>query len=665
MLRTTSLLFNVNLTNTFRMKDYRKLLVCLPIFSLPFLFSEVAYDDPGAIRYFHTPAERAVFSSMVFDTLLPDEYNELFAASGACSKCHGYDTLGISSVGIMGEDINVVDDWRATMMGNSAKDPFWRAKVSHEVLLYEQHREVIEDKCTSCHAPLGHFNAKHIGLTHYSMEDLSTDVMGQDGVSCLACHQISPDSLGLLFSGEVKYDTFKVAYGPYENPLVSPMLTETGYRPVYSPHTADAGICAGCHTLITETIDYEGNLTGNKFVEQATYHEWLNSDYKDSVTCQGCHMPSLNKWPVRIVTGAQTEPRMPFYLHELVGGNVTMLKLLQNNIDQLDLKASSAQFDEVIAKTMDLLQKRTLQLDLDLIDRTPDTARFAVSLTNLAGHKFPSGYPARRAFIEFLVTNELGDTLFISGKTDETFEVVGHDPTYEPHYQAINREEQVQIYELVLGDVNGDVTTVLVRADYPLKDNRLPPLGFSQTDVVYDTTRIAGRALQDQDFNRKNGVEGSGTDLVYYHIPLNGYYEFLQATAKVYYQPTPPKWMKEMFDHSTPEIDAFREMFDATDRSPVLLETASVNAEAISNNQETIVREPFATVFPTPTTDGKITVQSTRRHQLSVFTIGGQLLRTSSHEAGLYTLQLAGRGMFLLKFTGPDGRVQLERVVVK
>ncbi|MEZ4957317.1 MAG: T9SS type A sorting domain-containing protein [Saprospiraceae bacterium] len=646
------------------MKDYRKLLVCLPIFTLPFLFSELSNDNPASVQHFHSKEEIAAFEMMVVDTLLPDLYNELFAASGACAKCHGYDTLGVASVDVLGEDINVVDDWRATMMGNSAKDPFWRAKVSHEILLHQQHKEALEDKCTSCHAPLGHFNAKHIGLSHYGIDDLVNDEMGQDGVSCLACHQISPDSLGLSFSGEVRYDTFKVAYGPYENPLVSPMLTETGYKPYFSEHISDAGICASCHTLITETIDYAGNFTGNKFVEQATYHEWLNSAYKDSVSCQGCHMPSLDKWPVRLVTGAQTEPRMPFYLHELVGGNVTILKLLQNNIDQLGIKASAAQFDEVIENTLKMLQKKTLQLEIDLIERTLDTARFELSLTNLAGHKFPSGYPARRAFIEFLVTKESGDTLFISGKTDENFEVYGQNPTYEPHYQSINSEEQVQIYEMVFGDVNGDVSTVLVRGDHPIKDNRLPPKGFTTTSNVYDTTLIAGNALADPDFNKVNNVEGSGSDLIYYNIPLNGYYEVLEITAKVYYQSTPPKWMKEMFDETTPEIETFRTMFDEADRSPILVKTASIFAEAISNSQEVLATDRFVNIYPVPTTDGKLTVQSNRLHQTRVYSVSGQLVQVTGKQSGQYAIQLKSKGIFILKFTDQKGRVQVERIIV-
>ena len=646
------------------MKNFRALLVCIPLFSLPFLLSNLTVERAEEIRRFHTQQELALFSAMVTDTMLPLEYNELFAGSGVCQKCHGHDPLGVASVDAFGKDINVVDDWRATMMANSARDPFWRAKVSHEVLLYPQFQHAIEDKCTSCHAPMGHFNAKHTGAAHYLMADLLDDELALDGVSCLSCHQLDQALLGQHFSGDLRYDTFKVAYGPYISPLVSPMLTETNYKPVYSPRMDDAEQCAGCHTLITETIDLAGNLTGNKFVEQATYHEWLNSSFRDSLSCQGCHMPNLDKYPVFIVTGAQTEPRSPFYLHEFVGGNVTMLKLLRDNAASLGLKATPEQFDNVIAKTVNLLQNRTLQLELDLVDWDSDTARFSVKLTNQAGHKFPSGYPSRRAFIEFTVQNGQGEVLFASGNFDENFEVYGQNPDYEPHYQVIHSPDQVQIYELVMGDVNGNVTTVLVRAEQPIKDNRLPPRGVSQSHPAYDTTRIAGAALWDTDFNKENGMEGSGSDIVHYHVYLSKQ-EPLHVSARVFYQSTPPKWMDEMFAVSTPEIDLFRTMFDAADRSPVLIKEAMgffsppVSAKSVKKTKGQFVR-----LHPTPSADGRIHVQSTQGHDVRAFALNGQLLGTFTGKSGNYELLLPTKGVVLLKFEGVDGRVQVERVVV-
>ncbi|MBK7084529.1 MAG: hypothetical protein IPH53_07620 [Flavobacteriales bacterium] len=43
-----------------------------------------------------------------------------------------------------------------------------------------------------------------------------------------------------------------------------------------------------------------------------------------------------------------------------------------------------------------------------------------------------------------------------------------------------------------MGDVNGDVTTVLERAASTINDNRLVPQGFSTAHYAYDTTRIEG-----------------------------------------------------------------------------------------------------------------------------------------------------------------------------
>src|SRR5690606_33238847 len=84
-------------------------------------------------------------------------------ASGECAGCHGHDVTGFASTDAEGNDVNVTNDWRATMMANAAKDPFWRAKVSHEVLVNPNHQVALETKCTSCHAPQGHFNAIHNG----------------------------------------------------------------------------------------------------------------------------------------------------------------------------------------------------------------------------------------------------------------------------------------------------------------------------------------------------------------------------------------------------------------------------------------------------------------------------------------------------------------------
>jgi hypothetical protein len=536
---------------------------------------------------------------------LPENSNSLFTGSGKCSGCHGFDPNGLASITEGGIDVNVSDDWRATMMANSAKDPFWRAKVSHEVAVNPEHQQILEDKCTSCHAPLGRFAAHHDGAEFYSIADMVQDTLALDGVSCNACHQQRPEGLGDFFSGELFFET-DTLYGPYggspEEPPIfeSPMLSFVGYAPVYGESISKSENCAGCHSLITETVDLDGNLTGGSFVEQATYHEWENSSYSDPDTgqeCQGCHFPRIDSSIIISSNYAFLEGREPFGLHYMVGGNSFMLELMRNYGDQLGVTADSAQFNTVIDRTLTNLQTASADLVLEDMGPANDTAYYEVSITNLTGHKFPSGYPARRAFVEFVAIDDAGDTLFQSGVMQSNYEVAGQNEEYEPHYDYINAEDQVQIYEMVMGDVNGDVTTVLERADEPIKDNRLVPLGFSTSHIVYDTTLMAGAVLNDPNFNYQFGDEGSGSDVVEYRVPLMGYEGTLEIHASLHYQSAPPKWNQELFSVSTPEIEAFEEMYWETGPDAVLVDSDQVETLIVGVG-ETAMR---VTMYPNPT----------------------------------------------------------------
>ncbi len=634
------------------------------IVTVIFLLAELPVNHASATTYtFHSDAERIRFEELADS--LPGGFNVLFAASGECDHCHGYDPEGLASVNLLGEDINLVDDWRASMMANSTKDPFWRAKVSHEVLLYPQLQQQIEHKCTSCHAPMGHFAAIHEGQEYYSMAEAITDTIALDGVSCLACHKQTEEDLGHLHSGHMNFDTAKVAYGPYISPLESPMVGATDYLPVYSEHISDAGICAGCHSLVTETVDYAGNYTGNTFVEQATYHEWLNSEYEvDDVTCQTCHMEAMSKGEVIIIAGYETEPRTPFYLHELAGANIFMLKIFRDNIEELGLNATYDQFTEAIAATEDMLVNRTLSLDLEVLQRSTDTVYLALKISNMAGHKFPSGYPSRRAFVEFTVQDEFGDTIFISGKTDENQEVIGHDPDFEPHFDVIRSEDEVQIYELVVADVNDNVTTVLVRGDHALKDNRLPPQGFTTSHATYDTVRIVGEAVSDPNFNMEEGQEGSGSDIVYFNIPTQGNLGALEATAKVFYQTAPPKWMEEMFAESTEEIDYFRTLFDEAEKKPILIRERSVDIGSIVSNQNIEDQVSFARLI-NHTPRNILYVTSMEKHSYSIFDNNGKTVLRESNQNGDYEIRFhLSSGLYGIRFTDDQGRSITEKFIV-
>lgn len=534
---------------------------------------------------------------------------EYFLGSITCKGCHGKDVLyGIANEDPEGNDVNLFDDWAGTLMALSAKDPLWRAQLSREVHSNPTHAASLENKCTSCHAPMGHYTAFFKGNTPYRISDMLTDTLGLDGVSCMSCH-IQGAQAGTTFSGVIQYDTTRHMYGPYTNPEVGPMQLYTGFIPAYGAHMKTSQACASCHTLVTDVVDMGGNYTGEKFVEQSTYHEWVNSAYPSlDKPCQNCHMPSI-RGPVVIANNILNLPaRTPFNLHKFMGANSFMLQLMKANKAELGITATDANMDTSIASTLRILKTATLDLSLNFESWVSDTvASFALKLTNKAGHKFPSGYPARRAFVQFVATSMEGDTLFKSGMLDPNYELVGHDPITEPHHQLITQESQVQIYEMVMHDIQGNRTTLLERARTKAKDNRIPPLGFTSASPVYDTVMVVG-VTGDDDFNKEAGAEGSGSDLVRYRILVPGGNQLTAAInvyAKVYYQSVPPRWVSEMFQINTPEINSFKSMYMAADRMPVEVASAQLLFVLTPNMSVQEAETGSAiTIGPNPSPDG-------------------------------------------------------------
>ncbi len=616
--------------------------------------------------------------------LTPVDPSLLFGTSIHCIGCHSYDPDGLALVDYFGNDVNMYDDWRSTMMANAARDPFWKAKVSQEILINPGHAEALQTTCTACHAPMGRYTATLRGEPHYLMSDLAQDTVGQDGVSCSACHMIAPQNLGQQFSGEITFDTSRVLFGPYPDPFFPPMMQYVGFEPVYSEHVRDAGMCASCHTLITHSVDLSGQPTGSTFVEQATYHEWLNSRYgedQENVTCQDCHMPALEEPVVIAADYLGLEPRSPYHQHELTGGNVFMLRMLRDFADELGVIAGPEQFDETIEKTRFQLEHKTLTATLSYVTSVLDTAVFSVALHNLAGHKFPSGYPSRRAVVEFWVVTETGDTLMHSGALDTTYAVVHEDEPFEPHHLIISSDEQVQIYELVMGDVAGNRTTILEQAYVPLKDNRLVPEGFTQAHYTYDTVQLVGAVLQDLDFNKDDlGNEGSGTDRILYKVPLNAYTGLVQAGVRVHYQTMPPKFMAGLFADDTPEINSFKAMFEQSDMEPVVVASDVLSEVYVTGSVgiQEFADSPFGkwSLWPNPATSSEEVVllwpegASVAACQIDVYDAEGYLLTTkfcrrpASGQGVVFNVGAAKPGLYWVVLHLPSGKYEVLRLLV-
>src|SRR5437016_14582506 len=80
-----------------------------------------------------------------------------FRTSDRCVACHN--ELQTSS----GEDISIGSQWRASMMGNCARDPYWQGSVRRESLVHAESQANNEAGCSICHMPITHLTSKSEG----------------------------------------------------------------------------------------------------------------------------------------------------------------------------------------------------------------------------------------------------------------------------------------------------------------------------------------------------------------------------------------------------------------------------------------------------------------------------------------------------------------------
>ena len=503
-----------------------------------------------------------------------------FVGSGNCATCHT--NLQDQS----GQDVSIDTHWRSTMMANAAKDPLWQAKVSSEVLRNPALQSVIEEKCATCHMPMAKTQAKALGTPVRILgEDGFLNVnhplhgLAMDGVSCAACHQISNTNLGqqASFSGGYTIDTStnspdRLIYGPFAAPFTNQMRNNLGFTPVEGAHTTQSGLCGTCHNLETPYVDGAGNVMGT-FPEQMTYSEWehsqFNSPEPEGRECQECHMPAADGGVVlsnRGGPGANLQARSPFAKHHFVGGNEFMLKLMAANLDDLQLTASTQQIEDTRIRLISQMRSATASLSVTGVGADKDSLNLGFLVSNLVGHKFPSGFPSRRTWIHFSVTDGNGESFFESGRPDEFGRIDGNDADFvpggcEPHYRVVSSPEEVQIYESVMENTDGAVTYTLLRGAAYRKDNRLLPKGF---DIASADPRIAvfGEASNDPDF-------AAGQDKVSYRVTTGSRPGPYLVDVKLCYQSVSAAFATDLREDSTDEIVRYITMHDAADHTPV------------------------------------------------------------------------------------------------
>jgi Cytochrome P460 len=439
--------------------------------------------------------------------------------------------------------------------------------------------------------------------------------------------------------------------GPFTDVATLPMKHALGVKPGHNDYIKSSRMCGSCHSIYLPVIDRKpikpvGPDTHYN-MEQATYLEWLNSKYQNEVkpfaacsttqgngtavppqacaqSCQNCHMPggfhnkelnidvpqiktqiaavqdqtystSDGVAPTKDITVKYRESG--FARHELLGTNVFLLEMVKqfNNIFGVRtsdyMSGSTTGIEQTINRFTTQAQERTARIETNVV--SVDAAKLVadVKVTNLAGHRLPSGVGFRRAFIEFVVqdnssgkprvvwasgrTNSVGVIVDGEGKVlpteffDEYIDKNGKKRQYfQPHYQQIDAQNQVQIYEELVRDADGMITTSFLRRNSEFKDNRLLPTGWTKagpdpknfTGVYLAATYPKGEAAKDPEY-----VNGSGTDSLRYNVTLPAGLDpkNLSVRATLYYQSIPPYFLAMRFAQA-PNAPATQRLFYLT-----------------------------------------------------------------------------------------------------
>jgi len=434
--------------------------------------------------------------------------------------------------------------------------------------------------------PMARYQSRYEGkegevFSHLSFNsDDRLDRLAQDGVSCSLCHQIQKDKLGTRESlvGGFVVDTTRPRgereeFGPFNIEVGDNRIMRTstsGYRPTEGEHIRQSELCATCHTLITTALGPGGKKIG-ELPEQMPYQEWLQSDYKDKQSCQNCHMPVVEEM-VR-VTNTMGRYRDGMARHTFVGGNFFMQRMLNKYRDELGVAALPEEFEAAATRTVEQLKSRTAQISIDSVDVNAGRLQAEISVQNLTGHKFPTAYPSRRAWLHVTVKDRTGRLVFESGALNPDGSITGNEndadkTRFEPHYTEINTTDQVQIYEDIMVGPDNVPTTGLLTALRFIKDNRLLPKGFDKRKVEQEIA-VQGAAVDDPDFI-------GGGDKVRYSVFVGNAQGPFQVEAEFWFQPISFRWANNLKPYRAMEPQRFTRYYDAMSTgSAVLLVRAS------------------------------------------------------------------------------------------
>lgn len=567
-----------------------------------------------------------------------------FVTSSQCLGCHsGLTNISLGPTMVLTSttsptiNISPYGEWRWSPMGLAGRDPVFYSQLESELafLKARSKKQMVVDICLTCHGAMGkrEFAAEHpkenfdvdfVYDTNPASAGFKYGGLARDGISCEVCHRMTPPSdpsltyfLAHRINGVYDLTPANELNGPFKDDSITtyPMDTGLNIKPKHNDYIQSPQMCGSCHTILLPVVD--SPVADKTSVEQATYPEWLNSQYRNEYgsigatpkTCQDCHMPpgyanarahvSVPAIKDRIaivqdltypVTDHLAKPddlnvryrEEGYKRHELLGANGFLLQMFRKPMNQegnneiLGVRLAdymtglTTDLDAASNNVVQQAQNVTASVEISKWEVLADTLIVEVTVTNKAGHRFPSGVGFRRAFLELQATIN-GKAFFSSGTTNDRGQITDFSgqvlPTesftggkYQPHFSQrnpIQTSDQVQIYEELTQNAEHQFTTSFTRRDFDIKDNRLPPIGWSIEgpadlkipEPYLHATLPVGDALKDPAY-----LAGKGQSIVRYKIPLPAGANAgnIHIDVNLYSQSMPPYFLADRYQTKTP-----------------------------------------------------------------------------------------------------------------
>jgi hypothetical protein len=248
-----------------------------------------------------------------------------------------------------------------------------------------------------------------------------------------------------------------------------------------SPYQASSELCGNCHNVSNPTLATNVNVQPpHSFGHiERTYSEWALSDFakKESLqSCQYCHfrqVPGGGK-AVNYDSHYGDQHRDYFVSHSAVGGSTWVQDAVYKIWKGKDLDREALDAGKERARQ---LLKSAAALGLEIRD-----GQARLTITNLTGHKLPSGYPeGRRMWINVLFYDASSNVVKELGRYGED----GHsvqptllDPEHTRVYECKPglSPEQARKHNLSPGP-----SFHFILNDIIAKDNRIPPRGYRKS----------------------------------------------------------------------------------------------------------------------------------------------------------------------------------------